>query len=159
MKGNEHVLAELNAALSAELTAIAQYIVHAEMCHNWGYKRLGDFIHKQAIDEMRHAEGLIERILFLDGTPKISIQLDPKIGAAVPEQVANDLAAELTAVKQYNNSAAVSAGAGDNGTRELFERMTKDEEQHVDFLEAQQHLMKEMGVANYLAQQMHGPQA
>jgi bacterioferritin len=155
MRGNDKVIAELNAALSAELTAIVQYIVHAEMCDNWGYQRLGAYVKKQAIDEMRHAEGLIERILFFDSAPKVDIALAPKIGASVKAQLENDLRGELDAVKQYNSAARVCAEAGDNGSRELFEGMVKDEEEHTLYLESQLGMVKEMGLENYLAQQMH----
>lgn len=154
MRGNEKVLAELNAALSAELTAIIQYMVHSEMCENWGYERLGELFRKQAIGEMRHAEGLIERILFLDGTPKVDIKLSPNIGANVKAQLENDLKGELDAVRMYNASAAVCVEAGDNGSREMFEKMVKDEEGHVDLFEAELHQISEMGLENYLAQQM-----
>jgi bacterioferritin len=156
MKGNEKVIAELNAALHAELTAILQYMVHAEMCHNWGYQRLGDYVRKQAIDEMRHAEGLIERILYLDGVPKVDVGIQPKVGATVRDQLANDLAAETEAVQQYNNAVNVCEAAGDSGTRVLFEKMVTDEEQHADFLEAQRDLIEQVGYAAYLQQQMHG---
>ncbi len=156
MKGNEKVLAELNAALSNELMAIMQYMVHAEMLTNWGYQRYGGMIKKQAIDEMKHAEGLIERILYLDGVPNVHIKLDPKIGNDVKTQIENDLAAEMEAVAEYNNAVRVCVEAGDNGTREIFERMTMDEEQHVDFLEAQLDMISQMGLPNYLAQQMKG---
>jgi len=156
MRGNENVINELNAALRAELIAIVQYMVHAEMCHNWGYQRMGDYIRKQAIDEMRHAEHLIERILFLDGTPRVGIGLDPKIGDTVKAQLENDLAAELEAVQQYNHSVQVCRDAGDNGSRELFEAMVKDEEKHTDFLEAQRDLIAQTGYENYLAQQIKG---
>jgi bacterioferritin len=155
MQGNEKVIEQLNEALKSELTAIVQYIVHAEMCQNWGYKRFGNYIKKQAIDEMKHAEGLIERILFLDGTPKVDVMPTPKIGANVKAQIENDLAGELDAVKQYNNAVAVCTEAGDNGTRELFERMVTDEEEHSDFLEAQLFVIGETGLENYLAQQIH----
>jgi bacterioferritin len=154
MKGNDNVIGHLNKALSAELTAIAQYIVHSEMCDNWGYKAYGAFVKKQAIDEMRHAEGLIERILFLDGIPAIEVKLAPQIGASVKAQIENDLAAEADAIKQYNAAVKACVEAGDNGTRELFEGMVKDEEQHLDFLEAQLHMISEMGLENYLALQM-----
>jgi len=154
MKGNEKVIHELNAALSSELMAIMQYMVHAEMLTNWGYERYGGLIKKQAIDEMKHAEGLIERILYLDGVPNVHIKLDPKIGNDVKAQIENDLAAEVEAVSQYNHAVKVCSEAGDNGTRELFERMTIDEEQHVDFLEAQLDMIGQMGLQNYLAQQM-----
>jgi len=155
MRGNEKVIEQLNEALKAELTAIVQYIVHAEMCHNWGYQRLGNYIKKQAIDEMKHAEGLIERILFLDGTPKVDVMPTPKIGASVKAQIENDLAGELEAVQQYNKAVEVCGAAGDNGTRELFERMVTDEEEHSDFLEAQLFMIGETGLENYLAQQIH----
>jgi bacterioferritin len=148
------VLEQLNAALSAELTAIVQYMVHSEMCENWGYERLGELFRKQAIGEMRHAEGLIERILFLDGVPKVDIKLAPNIGANVKAQLENDLKGELDAVRQYNASAAVCVEAGDNGSREMFEKMVKDEEGHVDLFEAELHQISEMGLENYLAQQM-----
>jgi len=154
MKGNENVLGELNKALAAELTAIVQYIVHAEMAHNWGYKTFGNYIKKQAIDEMRHAEGLIERILFLDGVPQVDLKLAPAIGPNVKRQIENDLAAEKEAVGQYNASVAVCAAAGDNGTRELFEKMVKDEEEHTDWLEAQLTMIAEMGIENYLSRQL-----
>jgi len=154
VRGNENVLEQLNAALSAELTAIVQYMVHSEMCENWGYERLGELFRKQAIGEMRHAEGLIERILFLDGVPKVDIKLAPNIGANVKAQLENDLKGELDAVRQYNASAAVCVEAGDNGSRELFEGMLEDEEEHVDFLEAQLHLIEELGLEKYLARQI-----
>jgi len=155
MKGNDAVIERLNLALQAELTAIVQYMVHAEMCENWGYERLSGYVKKQSIDEMRHAEALIERILFLDGAPKIGFSLGPKVGQTVKEQVENDLNLELGAVREYNTSARICIEAGDNASRELFERLVKDEEDHVDFLEAQLHLIKEMGIENYLSQQMH----
>ncbi|MBI4873433.1 MAG: bacterioferritin [Acidobacteria bacterium] len=155
MRGNQKVIDELNQALKAELTAICQYMIHAEMCANWGYNKLGAFIKKQAIDEMRHAEGLIERILFLDGTPHLDVLPAPQIGATVKAQIENDLAAELGAVRMYNQSARLSAEAGDNGTYALFEKMVTDEEQHADFLEAQLGMIAEIGVENYLSQQIH----
>jgi len=154
MKGKPEVLKELNAALAGELLAIVQYIVHAEMCSNWGYKKHGAYIKKQAIDEMRHAEGLIERILFLDGTPNITLSLKPNVGASLKAQMENDLVDEGAAVKQYNNAVEVCRKAGDNASREMFERMAKDEEEHFDFLEAQLGMIQEMGLPNYLAQQI-----
>ena len=156
MRGNEKVIAELNKALQAELAAIMQYIVHAEMQHNWGYHALGGYIKKQAIEEMGHAEGLIERILFLEGTPQMDAFPKPNIGAGVKAQIENDLAGELGAVRQYNESVAVCVAAGDNGSRELFEKMVSDEEKHTDYLEAQLDLIKEVGIQNYLAQHMGG---
>ena len=155
MRGNDKVIDELNAALKAELTTISQYIVHAEMCENWGYKRLAGYIKKQAIGEMGHAERLIERVLFLDGTPRVDIMLAPNIGAGVKAQLENDLSGELDAIRQYNAAVAVCVQAGDNGSRELFESLVKDEEEHADFLEAELHKIAEIGLDNYLAQQMH----
>ena len=153
MKGNPKVIAELNKALREELTAINQYFLHAEMCENWGYLRLADFIKKQSIGEMKHAESLMERILFLDGTPSMQ-PLDVKIGGTVKAMIENDLALELGAVKMYNEAVALAAKEGDNGSRELLEKLVKDEEEHVDFLEAQTHQIKELGYENYLSQQM-----
>ncbi len=156
MRGNDTVITHLNAALEHELGAICQYILHSEMCHNWGYHKLGAYIKKQAIDEMKHAEGLVERILFLDGQPNLAVVPPIHLGMSVQAQLENDLADELGAVKDYNEAVAACAAAGDNGTRELFEKMVKDEEQHADFLEAQLGMVKEIGLPNYLAQQMDG---
>ncbi|HUI84694.1 MAG TPA: bacterioferritin [Candidatus Binatia bacterium] len=154
MRGNAKVLKELNAALSSELTAIVQYMTQAEMCNNWGYERLGDLHKARAIEEMKHAEGLIERILFLDGLPEISVGLKPRPGAKAEQQLEIDLEDEYDAVLQYNKSVAVCVEVKDDGSRELFEHMIRDEERHADFLQAQLHSIKEMGIANYLAQQV-----
>ncbi len=154
MKGHTKVIKELNAALSAELTAIVQYMVQAEMCANWGYGGLGATTKKRAIEEMRHAEGLIERILFLDGLPAVGVGLTPKIGKNVKAHLETDLQDELDAIKQYNAAVAVCEKEGDNGSRELFEKMIHDEERHTDYLEAQLHAIGEMGIDNYLATQM-----
>lgn len=153
MKGNPKVLAELNKALKEELTAINQYFLHAEMCENWGYKKLSSFIKKQSIGEMKHAEVLMERILFLDGTPSMQ-PLDVKIGGTVKAMIENDLALEVAAVKQYNDAVAIATKEGDNGSRDLLVTLLKDEEEHVDFLEAQQHMIKELGYERYLTMQM-----
>ena len=153
MKGSPKVLAELNRALREELTAINQYFLHAEMCENWGYRRLSEYIKKQSIGEMKHAESLMERILFLDGTPSMQ-PLDVKIGSTVKAMIENDLALEHGAVKMYNDAVALAVKEGDDGSRDLFERLVKDEEEHVDFLEAQTHQIKELGYENYLAEQM-----
>jgi bacterioferritin len=155
MRGNEKVIAELNEALREELTAINQYFIHAEMCHNWGYHRLGSYIRKQSIDEMKHAEGLIERILFLDGTPTMEY-LDLNIGQSVKDQIAADLKLEINAVAMYNKAIQVSREAMDDASRELFARLLKDEEEHVDWLEAQTHMIKEMGYERYLSNQAEG---
>jgi bacterioferritin len=156
VKGNPQVIEQLNAALKSELTAICQYILHSEMCHNWGYHALGGFVKKQAIDEMKHAEGLVERILFLDGVPHLDVLPTPQIGPNVKAQLENDLAAELAAVAMYNSAVKLCAGAGDNGTRELFESMVKDEEQHADWLETQLQMITDIGIENYLSQQLQG---
>jgi bacterioferritin len=155
MRGNDQVIARLNEALREELTAINQYFVHAEMCHNWGYHRLGGFIRKQSIGEMKHAEELLERVLFLDGVPNMQ-PLALSIGQDVRAQLQNDLDLELKAVVMYNDSVKLATEAGDNASRELFERLLKDEEQHVDFLETQMHLISQLGYERYLAQQMDG---
>lgn len=154
MRGSEAVIKELNLALSSELSAIAQYMVQAEMCHNWGYNWLGDLTKKRAIEEMHHAEGLIERILFLDGSPQVAVALQPKIGNNVKEHLEIDLQDEKDAVVQYNNSVKVCTAEADAGTRELFEHMIQDEERHVDFLEAQLQSIQDLGIANYLTEQM-----
>jgi bacterioferritin len=155
MKGNANVINHLNKALREELTAINQYFVHAEMCHNWGYHKLGSHIRKQSIDEMRHAEALIERLLFLDATPSME-PMPLNIGQTVQKQFESDIALEYGAVRSYNEAIQVSREAGDNTSRDLFERLLKDEEGHVDWLEAQLHLIKEVGYERYLAQQIDG---
>jgi bacterioferritin len=154
MKGDPKVVAALNQALKEELTAINQYFLHAEMCENWHYTRLGDYIKKQSIDEMKHAEALIERILFLDATPNMTELMTLKIGQTVKEQLESDLKLEIDAVKMYNKFVEVSREASDNASRELFERLLKDEEEHVDWLEAQLHQIKEIGYERYLSQQI-----
>jgi len=155
MRGKDKVIARLNEALKAELTAITQYFLHSEMCENWGYHRLGAFIKKQSIDEMKHAEKVIERILFLDGTPNMGMGLPIKVGVSVKEEITCDLALEVEAFSMYNAAIQVCVAEGDNTSRELFEMLLKDEEKHIDFLEAQLHIIEEAGIQNYLAQQMH----
>ena len=154
MQGNPKVIEQLNLALTEELTAISQYFLHAEMCENWHYSRLGDFIKKQSIDEMKHAEELIERILFLDATPNLTELMHVNIGKNVNEQLESDLKLEVNAVAMYNRAVQISRDEGDNASRELFERLLKDEEAHVDWLEAQLHQIKEMGYERYLGQQI-----
>jgi bacterioferritin len=154
MQGNPKVIAELNAALKEELTAISQYFLHAEMCENWKYEKLAHFIKKQSIDEMKHAESLIERILFLDGIPTMTEAIQLKIGQNVREQLEADLKLEIHAVAMYNNSVKISRDEGDNASRELFERLLKDEEEHVDWLEAQVYQIKELGYERYLSEQI-----
>lgn len=153
MKGSPKVLEELNKALREELTAINQYFLHAEMCENWGYERLSEYIKKQSIGEMRHAESLMERILFLDGTPSMQ-PLELTIGKNVRDIIQSDLTLELDAVKMYNESIRIAVEHKDNGSRDLFQKLLDDEEQHVDWLEAQMHQIKELGYERYLTMQM-----
>jgi bacterioferritin len=154
MQGNPDVIARLQLALKEELTAISQYFLHAEMCENWKYEKLAKFIKKQSIDEMKHAEELIERILFLEGTPNLTELMPLNVGQNVKAQLENDLKLELHAVQMYNESVQVAREKGDNASREIFERLLKDEEGHVDWLEAQVHQMNEMGYERYLSQQI-----
>jgi bacterioferritin len=153
MKGSPKVLAELNKALREELTAINQYFLHAEMCENWGYDRLSEYIKKQSIGEMKHAEALMERILFLDGTPSMQ-PLELTVGKNVQEMIQSDLDLEIGAVAAYNAAIQVAVAEKDNGSRDLFVVLLKDEEQHVDWLEAQIHQIKELGYERYLTMQM-----
>jgi bacterioferritin len=153
MKGSAKVIEELNKALREELTAINQYFLHAEMCENWGYERLSEYVKKQSIGEMKHAEALMERILFLDGTPTMK-PLDLTIGKNVQEMLQSDLDLELSAVKQYNAAIQIAVAEKDNGSRDLFVALLKDEEDHVDWLEAQIHQIKELGYERYLTMQM-----
>jgi bacterioferritin len=154
MQGNPTVIAKLNEALKEELTAINQYFLHAEMCENWHYDKLGSFIRKQSIDEMKHAEEIIERILFLDGTPNMTELMQLNIGQNVKAQLENDLKLEVNAVRMYNEAVELARQATDNASRELFERLLRDEEQHVDWLEAQLFQINEMGYERYLSQQI-----
>ena len=154
MVGNQSVIAYLNETLKAELTAINQYFLHAEMMENWGYLKLSKYTRKESIEEMMHAESLIERILYLEGDPELTELFRLRIGKTVKEQFENDLALEYEAVARLNKAIAVSIEAGDNGSMELFKKILLDEEHHVDWLEAQLHLIQEVGVQNYLAQQI-----
>jgi bacterioferritin len=154
MKGSSKVIAALNDALKAELTAISQYILHAEMCQNWGYERLHAHAKQQSIDEMKHAEGFVERILFLDGAPNLSELGKLAIGADVKAQLENDLALELAAVASYNAHIKLCTEAGDNVSRELFEKVLAVEEGHVDWQETQLHQIAEVGLDRYLSQQI-----
>lgn len=154
MKGNPEVLKALQQALKEELMAINQYFLHAEMCENWHYDRIGEHIKKQSIDEMKHAEQLIERILFLDSTPNLTEPMQLTVGKNVKAQIESDHALEVSAVALYNNAIATARDHGDNTSRELFERLLKDEEEHVDWLEAQLHQISEIGYERYLTQQV-----
>ena len=155
MKGDAKVIAVLNQVLKAELTAINQYFLHAEMCENWGYEKLAKHTRKESIEEMHHAEKLMEHILFLDGTPNMSDYFKINIGPNVKAQFQNDLQVEFDAVKRLNAGIETCVKVGDNGTRELLEGILTDEEEHIDWLEGQLHAISEMGIDNYLAQQLH----
>ena len=154
MKGNEKVLAQLNYFLADELTAISQYMVHSEMCANWGYQHLHKAIEKRAIDEMQHAEKLIGRILFLEGKPVVSELNQIHIGETVDAQLQNDLEAEAGAIKSYNEAIRLCLELGDGGSRELIEANLHDEEDHLDWLEAQLDQINQMGLQNYLQAQI-----
>jgi bacterioferritin len=152
MRGDPKVLDELNKALREELTAINQYFLHAEMCENWGYRKLSEYIKKQSIGEMKHAESLLERILFLDGTPSME-PLKLTVGSTIKDMIQADLTLEISAVKQYNAAVQIATEQKDNGSRDLLVKLLQDEEQHVDWLEAQVHQMNEMGYERYLTMQ------
>jgi len=154
MKGNDKVIATLNNLLSDELTAINEYMVHSEMCANWRYDKLHEAAEKRAIDEMRHAEKLIGRILFLEGIPIVSKLKKINIGATVEAQHRNDLGSEAGAIAAYNNGIRLCVEAGDNGTRELLESILKDEEEHLDWLDAQLIQIEQMGISSYLVEQL-----
>ncbi len=155
MKGDAKVIALLNQVLKAELTAINQYFLHAEMCENWGYERMAKHTRKESIEEITHAEKLMERILLLDGTPNMSDYFKINIGQTLADQLKNDLQLEYDAVKRLNGGIETCVNAGDNGSRELLEKILLDEEHHIDWLEGQLHAISEMGIQNYLSQQLH----
>jgi bacterioferritin len=154
MKGNDKVIDILNQRLSEELTAISQYMVHSEMCANWGFHKLHEAIEKQAIDEMKHAEILIGRILFLEGTPTVSKLQKISIGKTVEEIVLVDENAEHDAVKAYNDSIAACVAAGDNSSADMLKNILLDEERHVDWGETQREMIKQMGLQVYLSNQV-----
>ncbi len=154
MKGDAKVIDLLNEILTGELTAINQYFLHAKMCQNWGYKRLYEHIRKESIDEMKHADQLIERVLFLEGLPNVQRLGKINIGQTVVEQLKNDLAVEMEAVPRLNKAIEQCRAIGDNGTCELLEDILVSEEEHVDWLEEQLELVKQVGEAHYLAQQI-----
>ena len=154
MKGDARILDRLNDLLSDELTATNQYMVHSEMCDNWKYERLHKAVEGRAITEMKHAEKLIARVLFLEGKPIVSNLKKINIGDNVEEQFKNDLQAEHDAVKAYNDAIRVATDVGDNGTRDMLDDILEDEEEHVDWLEAQLDQIEQMGLQNYLAEQV-----
>ncbi len=154
MKGNDKVLAKLNDLLADELTAINQYMVHSEMCDNWGYGKLHELAEKRAIQEMKHAEKLIGRILFLEGIPIVSDLKKIHIGADVPKQHENDRQSEEGAIKSYNDGIKLCSDLGDNGTRDFLQNILNDEEAHIDELEEQLDQISQLGVQNYLVEQI-----
>lgn len=154
MQGNDKVIAALNKALHEELVALCQYFIHAEMCESWKFEKLSKYIKKLSIMEMKHAEHLIERILFLEGTPNLAGSTELKIGKTVKEQLENDVEGELEAVKSYNEAVALSRAAGDNGSADLFLANLKEQEEHADWLDAQLGLIKELGYERYLSKQV-----
>ena len=157
MKGNTKTIDALNEILTAELTAINQYFVHAKMCENWGYDRLTEANRNESIGEMKHADTLIERILYLEGVPNMQRLGKVRVGETVPEQLKLDHKLELEAIPMLNKAIAFAVEVADNGTRELLEGILRSEEEHVDWLEAQFDLIKQVGEQNYLAQQIHKP--
>lgn len=157
MKGNAKLITVLNALLADELTAINQYMVHSEMCANWGYTKLHGAIRSQAMDEMRHAEWLIERIIFLDGSPTVSKLNAIKIGKTVPEIIKNDSDDEVNAIKAYNDAIKLAREAGDQITSDLLSKILGMEEGHADWAEIQQTQMDQMGLENYLMNQTANP--
>jgi bacterioferritin len=155
MKGNKKIIEALNEILTGELTAINQYFIHAKMCANWGLRKLAEHSRKESIGEMKHADEVIERILFLEGVPNMQRLGKVRVGESVPEQLDLDLKLEMEAIPRLNKAIELAVETGDNGTRELLEGILTSEEEHVDWLEAQLDLIKTVGVENYLAQQIH----
>lgn len=156
MKGSDKLIPVLNDLLADELTAINQYMVHSEMCANWGYGKLHNAIEKQAMDEMHHAEWLIQRIIFLEGTPQVSTLNPMKIGKSVKDIVTNDQAAELGAVRAYNSAIHLAREVADQATVDLLTKILKMEEGHVDWAEIQRAQIEQMGLENYLTNQTEG---
>ena len=155
MRGNPEVIKLLNEVLKQELTAISQYFLHAKMCQNWGYFRMAEYNRKESIEEMVHAEKLMDRILYLEGTPNMTDMFKIQVGANVRQQLENDLALEQEAVPRLHAAIKTCEQVGDHGSRELFKDILLEEEHHIDYLEGQLHAIKEIGIENYLAQQLH----
>jgi len=153
MKGHEKILAALNELLKDELTAIVQYVVHAEMCADWGYERLHEAIEKRSRQEMKHAESLIERIIFLEGTPVVSQLNEVHVGPDVQKQLQSDLGAEMGAIKAYNKAIQLAIELNDAVTRELLETIAKDEDNHINWIEEQLAQIEHMGLPMYLSTQ------
>jgi bacterioferritin len=156
VKGHDQVIQVLNDVLTAELTAINQYWIHARMCENWGYKRLWEKVRAESLGEMKHADSLVERILYLEGVPNLQRLGKVNVGQTVKEQFRLDLEVEKAAVKTLNVGIETARSLGDNGTREMLESILEGEEEHANWLEAQLTLIDQVGEANYLAQQITG---
>jgi bacterioferritin len=154
MKGNEDVISVLQDVLCAELTAINQYFIHARMCQNWRYKRLAEYIYKESLGEMKHAQVVMDRILYFDGAPNMQKYMRIDVGGNVKQMHEHDLRLEQDAVERLNKGIELARSKGDNGTRALLEDILKSEEEHIDWIEAQLHQIKEIGLENYLAQQV-----
>jgi bacterioferritin len=154
MKGDKQVVALLNDVLTGELTAVNQYWLHARLCENWGYERLWKKVRDESLGEMKHADELIDRILYLDGMPNLQRYGKISVGQTVPEQFQLDLSLEVEAVKRLNDGIELCRSLGDNGTRELLEHILRNEEEHIDWLEEQQRLLQHVGEQNYLSEQM-----
>jgi bacterioferritin len=154
VKGDQKIIDKLNDLLADELTAINEYMVHSEMCDDWGYGKLHEKIEKRAIDEMKHAEKLIARILFLEGSPVVSNLKKINIGQDVEAQLKNDWQSEKEAIASYNDGIKLAVSLGDNGSRDLMEDILGDEEDHIDWIEAQLDQIKQMGIQNYLVEQI-----
>ena len=154
MHGNPQVIDALNRALTIELTAINQYFVQAKMCKNWGFERLARKHYEESIGEMKHAEKLIDRIIFLEGVPEIARYDVIRVGVDVKEQLENDLALETRGVNTYNEAITLATQLKDNGSRELMNEILVDSEEHVDWLESQLHLIQAVGLERYLAEQI-----
>ena len=155
MKGQAAIIDLLNAVLTAELTAINEYFIHAKMCRNWGYLRLADYVKKESIDEMKHADRIIERILYLEGIPNLQRLNKVNVGETVPEQFRLDLQLEKDALVRLNDGVKLCRDLGDNGTESLLKDILVGEEEHADWLETQLGLIEQIGEQNYLAQQLH----
>jgi bacterioferritin len=156
MRGNDEIIEVLNEVLTAELTAVNQYFLHAKMMENWGFTRLAEHTRDESIDEMKHAEQVTDRVLFFEGVPNFARYLPLRIGETVPEQFRTDLELEYAAVERLNRGIALCREAGDNGSRELLEGILVSEEEHIDWLETQLEAIDQVGVENYLAQQLNG---
>jgi bacterioferritin len=154
MKGNDQIIQLLNEVLCAELTAINQYFIHARMCANWRYERLAERVRKESLEEMKHAQEVIDRVLYFDGQPNMQKYMKISVGRTVHEQFQNDLQLEYDAVGRLNAGIEQARAKGDNGTRVLLEKILADEEAHIDWLEAQLQQIQDMGAQNYLAQQV-----